>query len=115
VTKRNGGDTSTREPHEATKTQPFSSLSPGVAGGSNLAAARSGDRRAALEALRDTLASLLDTSEAQVHAQLAAQYRATLADLAALTPSASKGGVDELKSRRASKDRGTATNASRNA
>lgn len=51
---------------------------------SNLAAARSGDRREALVALRDTLAGLLDSTEAQVHAQLAAQYRAVLADLAAL-------------------------------
>ena len=38
--------------------------------------------RAALEALRDTLAAQLDTTNAQIHAQLAAQYRATLAELA---------------------------------
>lgn len=51
---------------------------------SNLEAARSGNRRQALEQLRDTLASLLDTTEAQVHAQLAGQYRAVLAELASM-------------------------------
>lgn len=40
--------------------------------------------RAALEALRDTLAEKLDTTEAQIHAQLAAQYRATLSELAGM-------------------------------
>lgn len=85
---------------------------------SNLAAAKSGERRRALEELRDTLASLLDTTEAQVHAQLAAQYRATLADLAALddakpTP---KGLRDELKAKRDAKQGGRATaHASSNA
>ena len=91
------------------------SLSPGRDGGSNLAAAKSGDRRAALEQLRDTLAGLLDTTDAQVHAQLAAQYRATLADLAALSPGAAKGGVDELKKRRQAKGGRPAAHASGNA
>ena len=50
----------------------------------NQVAAGSDDQRAALVALRDTLAHKLDTVEANVHAQLAAQYRATLADIAAL-------------------------------
>lgn len=49
----------------------------------NREAARS-SHRAALEALRDTLAEKLDTTEAQIHAQLAAQYRATLSELAAM-------------------------------
>ena len=84
---------------------------------SNLSAASSGDHRAALEALRDTLASLLDTSEANVHAQLAAQYRATLADLAALDNVAAKpkGLRDELKAKRDAKDRGATSDASANA
>ncbi len=83
---------------------------------SNLAAATSGDTRKALEALRDTLASLLDSTEAQVHAQLAAQYRATLADLAALDDSAKPKGLrDELKAKRDAKGRPTTTDASANA
>jgi hypothetical protein len=51
---------------------------------SNLEAATSGDHRKALEVLRDTLAAQLDTTESNTHAQLAAQYRATLDALAAL-------------------------------
>lgn len=51
---------------------------------SNREAASSGDQRRALEVLRDTLAEQLDVTESAIHAQLAAQYRATLADLAAL-------------------------------
>jgi hypothetical protein len=51
----------------------------------NLTAAQSGDRRAALEQLRDTLATQLDTTTSQTHAQLAAQYRATLAELEELS------------------------------
>ena len=85
---------------------------------SNREAAASGDTRAALEALRDTLASLLDTTEAQVHAQLAAQYRATLADIAALDGVAGKpkGLRDELKAKRDTKQGGRATaHASANA
>jgi predicted kinase len=53
---------------------------------SNLAAARSGDRLAALEKLRDTLAEQLDETDKAIHAQLAAQYRATLEAIAALEP-----------------------------
>ena len=51
----------------------------------NSEAARSGDRKLALEVLRDTLAGQLDTTSASIHAQLAAQYRATLAELAELS------------------------------
>ena len=50
----------------------------------NREAAKAG-RRVALEVLRDTLAEMLDTTESQVHAQLAAQYRATLLELESLT------------------------------
>lgn len=48
---------------------------------SNLEAAQTGNRRAALEQLRDTLAAQLDSTDTATHAQLAAQYRATLAEL----------------------------------
>lgn len=84
---------------------------------SNLEAARTGDARKALEALRDTLASLLDSTEAQVHAQLAAQYRATLADLAAIDGAGAKpkGLLDELGAKRVAKGRGATSNASSNA
>lgn len=51
----------------------------------NLTAAQSGDRRQALEVLRDTLARELDKTGTATHAQLAAQYRATLAELEALS------------------------------
>ena len=83
----------------------------------NLAAAKSGNRLKALEELRDTLAGLLDTTESQVHAQLAAQYRSTLADIAEVKGEAkpSKGTVDELKRRRQAKGRRTTTDASANA
>lgn len=85
----------------------------------NLTAARSGDRREALVALRDTLAGLLDTTESQVHAQLAAQYRAALAEIAEIdgvkvvTP---KGVRDELTAKRDARKGGrTTSNASANA
>ena len=66
---------------------------------SNAAAAATGDLRAALETLRDTLAELLDSTEANVHAQLAAQYRATLADLAALPDTGRKSASERLQDR----------------
>lgn len=62
-------------------------------------AARSGDRRRALEVLRDTLAEKLDSTEAQIHAQLAAQYRATLADLAAMPAAEGKSARERLADR----------------
>lgn len=66
---------------------------------SNLDAARSGDRRKALEVLRDTLAAQLDSTEAQIHAQLAAQYRATLAELAELATPQEGSAVDDAARR----------------
>ena len=66
---------------------------------SNAAAAATGDLRAALETLRNTLAELLDSTEANVHAQLAAQYRATLADLAALPDTGRKSASERLQDR----------------
>lgn len=82
----------------------------------NVESAQSGDTRRALECLRDTLAEQIDTTEANVHAQLAAQYRATLLAIEELgKPEGQKGGVDELKQRRAAKDRRSTTDASANA
>lgn len=66
----------------------------------NLAAAQSGDRRAALVALRDTLARSMDECDANMHAQLAGQYRATLAELAALPAAEVVSKRDELRARR---------------
>ena len=84
----------------------------------NLTAARSNDRRKALVALRDTLAGLLDTTESQVHAQLSAQYRATLAEIAEIDAAGSakpRGLRDELKAKRETKSRVAKANASSNA
>lgn len=53
----------------------------------NLEAAQSGDRRVALEKARDTAAAAIDAAVARgdgTVAQLIAQYRATLADIAQL-------------------------------
>lgn len=54
----------------------------------NLQAAQSGDQLKALEVARDTLAEAIDVAHeanAGTVAQLVAQYRNTLADIAALT------------------------------
>lgn len=60
------------------------------------------DRRKRLEELRDQLASAIATCTENMLPQLAGQYRATLADLAALPPVVEKVSVtDELKQRRA--------------
>lgn len=67
---------------------------------SNLAAARSGDHRKALEQLRDSLAVALDDADAAVAAQIAGQYRNVLADLAALDKGKTTGVQDELKEKR---------------
>lgn len=85
---------------------------------SNLTAAQTNDRRQALVALRDTLASLLDSTEAQVHAQLAAQYRAALSEIAEIdgaTVEKPKGLVDEIKAKRDAKNRKPTAHASGNA
>lgn len=67
------------------------------------AAAASGDQRVALEALRDRLARDLDVAPPQVSAQLAAQLRATLAELAALPAPETKSVVDDIAARRAAR------------
>lgn len=66
-------------------------------------AAQSGDQRLALEALRDRLARDLDMAPPQVSAQLAAQLRATLAELAALPAQETKSVVDDIAARRAAR------------
>lgn len=66
---------------------------------SNLEAAQSGDRRKALLVLRDTLANQLDTTNAQIHAQLAAQYRATLAELDEIPTTDGKSASERLADR----------------
>lgn len=66
----------------------------------NLGAAQSGDRRKALEVLRDTLARTMDECDPNMHAQVAGQYRAALADLAALADPAVKPKKDELAEKR---------------
>lgn len=68
---------------------------------SNLDAARSNDRRRALEQLRDTLAAAMDVAEPSVQAQIASQYRAALAELAGLPESGRVTKRDELAARRA--------------
>lgn len=76
--------------------------------GSNLEAAKSGDHLKALEATRDTLAEALDAameSGAGTVAQIAAQLRATLAEVASLKAKGTKGQVeDEVAKRRAARD-----------
>lgn len=67
----------------------------------NLEAAQSGERRDALVALRDDLAAALDAAEPNVKAQLAAQYRAVLSELAALPDETKVSKRDELAARRA--------------
>lgn len=86
---------------------------------SNLTAAQTGDRRKALVELRDTLAVMLDQTEAQIHAQLAAQYRATLSEIAEIDAALNgkpKGVRDELKAKRDARQGGRSeANASSNA
>ena len=83
---------------------------PAPAPATNLAAARSGDRRAALVVARDTIARAMDECDPNMLPQLAGQYRATLAELAALPTAEVVSKRDELRARRdaRAKDRGAA-------
>ena len=77
-----------------------------------LPVAQTGDRRKTLEALRDKLASELDDTDKQVHAQLSAQLRGTLAEIAEIDAANGvkpKGGVDELKAKRDTRTGGRST------
>ena len=76
----------------------------------NLAAATTGDRRKALEALRNTLAESIDLASPDARAPLAAQYQQALDRIAALPNAAAKSTVDQLKEAR-DKRRTTAKNA----
>jgi hypothetical protein len=65
----------------------------------NLEAAQSNDPRQALERARDTLAEAIDAAMSRgdgTVAQLVAQYRATLADLAALDAAKPQQGESDL-------------------
>jgi hypothetical protein len=68
-----------------------------------LPAAQSNDRRAALVALRDTLAEAIDLAEPQVVAQLAGQLRQVLAEIDSLPAAGVKSLTDELKEKRAAR------------
>jgi len=66
-----------------------------------------------LRDLRDILRDALDEASVGVKAQIAAQYRATLAEIdeleAASAPAAPKGsGIDEVNARRAAREAGAA-------
>ena len=69
---------------------------------SNLDAVQAGDHRAALVTLLETLAHQLDSTEAQIHAQLAAQYRAAWSELVALDGSVpqEESELDRIRARR---------------
>ena len=66
----------------------------------NLEAAQSGDARAALVALRDTLAAAMDEARPDMLPQLAGQYRSVVKDLASMPGGAKVSKQDELKRRR---------------
>jgi hypothetical protein len=66
-------------------------------------AAQSGDRRRLLEAIRDRLARDLDMAPAAVSAQLAAQLRATSAELDALPAPEETSVLDQIAARRAAR------------
>lgn len=73
----------------------------------NLDAVKNNDHRQALVTLLETLAHQLDTTEAQIHAQLAAQYRAAWAELVEIDKGATPVEVsplDEIAARRAARD-----------
>jgi hypothetical protein len=64
-------------------------------------AARSGDRRAALVAMRDKLARDMDDAPPAVVAQIAGRLSAILAEIDGLAVAGERSLVDELKQRRA--------------
>lgn len=77
---------------------------------SNRDAVAAGDHRLALVTLLETLAEQLDLTEAQIHAQLAAQYRAAWAELVALDAGAEPEEESELdRIRREREARGRAS------
>lgn len=74
---------------------------------SNLDAVKANDHRQALVTLLETLAAQLDTTEAQIHAQLAAQYRAAWSELVEIDKGAQPTEVsplDEIAARRSARN-----------
>ena len=67
-------------------------------------------RLPALESLRDLLRTSLDEAPADKRAPLAAQYRATLSELATLSAESAKAGdpLDEIAARRSARGGATA-------
>ncbi len=63
-------------------------------------AAKSGDQRATLEAMRDRLAAQMDRATPAIAAQLAGQLAKTLKDLAELPPAKGGSKLDEVRARR---------------
>jgi hypothetical protein len=68
---------------------------------SALEAAQTGDRRKALEAMRDILAAAMDSADPAVQAQLSGQLRAVLKDLADLPVAKPKSPLEQAKAKRA--------------
>lgn len=66
-----------------------------------IGAVESGDRRTALEAIRDRLAVELDGAEGRDAAGIAKELRATIAELESLPGGKAVSAVDELSARRA--------------
>lgn len=66
-----------------------------------LDAAKSGDRRKALEALRDELAAALEQADVAVKAQLAGQLRAALKELDELPKVSVESPLEKAKKKRA--------------
>lgn len=85
---------------------------------SNVDAAKSGDHRRALEQVRDTLATAIDLAVERgdgTVAQLAAQYRGVLAEIAGLDqaePAGEVSDLDRIRARREGRDN-TATDRPR--
>lgn len=69
--------------------------------GGGIVGAVRGDRRAALEAIRDKLAAELEDAEGRDAATVAKELRATLAELEALPGGKEVSAVDDLSDRRA--------------
>ncbi|WP_329187036.1 hypothetical protein [Actinacidiphila glaucinigra] len=68
-----------------------------------VAAASSGDRRLALEAIRDRLAKELHDAEGRDVATIAKELRTTIAELDALPGGKEASAVDDLTARRAAR------------
>jgi len=74
-----------------------------------VAAAASGDRKAALEALRDVLAVSILAADPDKRSSLSAQLTVVLAQIEALQPKAKAGDpVDEIAKRRSARGAGSA-------